>query len=647
MVSVKNISVSFGSFDLLENISFLINEQDRIGLAGKNGAGKSTLLKVIAGLQSPSSGQIDMPKDVTIGYLPQQMKVDDTTTVMKEVITAFSELITLSEEIEHCNDEIARREDYESDDYLKLCDYLTIAEERYRMLGGANYIGEAEQTLIGLGFERKDFDKPTKELSGGWRMRVELAKILLKKPSLFLLDEPTNHLDIESIQWLETFLAGYPGSVLLVSHDRAFLDNITRRTIEISLGKIYDYKASWSKYIELRAERREQQIASFRNQQKMIEDTEKFIERFRYKATKAIQVQSKIKQLDKVERLEVDEEDNRAINLRFPPAPRSGTVVIEAESLSKNYGSLNVLNNIEIKISRGEKVAFVGRNGEGKTTFSKIITGELDYAGSLKMGHNVKIGYFAQNQDELLDENRTVLQTIDDVAKGEIRTKIRDMLGAFLFRGDDVDKKVKVLSGGERSRLALVKLLLEPYNLLVLDEPTNHLDMRSKDILKQALIKFDGTLIVVSHDRDFLDGIVEKVFEFRYNRIKENIGGIYDFLRKKKIDNLKDIEKKDKAKGDIRKEGGSANKQRYLEKKEYERNLRKLRKKLEESESAIEKIEAEIGAMDRSLINPVSSSPEEEGVYTKYQDLKEKLNEEMNKWAEYSDDVEEFLRKNS
>lgn len=646
MVSIKNISVSFGSFDLLDNISFLINEQDRIGLAGKNGAGKSTLLKVIAGLQSPSSGQIDIPKNVTIGYLPQQMKVDDITTVMKEVITAFSELISLSEEIEHCNDEIARREDYESDDYLKLCDYLTIAEERYRMLGGANYMAEAEQTLLGLGFERKDFDRPTKELSGGWRMRVELAKILLKKPSLFLLDEPTNHLDIESIQWLETFLAGYPGSVLLVSHDRAFLDNITTRTIEISLGKIYDYKASWSKYIELRAERREQQIASFRNQQKRIEDTEKFIERFRSKATKAIQVQSKIKQLDKVERLEVDEEDNRAINLRFPSAPRSGTVVLEAQTLSKSYGSLNVLNNIEIKISRGEKVAFVGRNGEGKTTFSKIIIGELDYEGSLKMGHNVKIGYFAQNQDELLDENRTVLQTIDDVAKGEIRTKIRDMLGAFLFRGDDVDKKVKVLSGGERSRLALVKLLLEPYNLLLLDEPTNHLDMRSKDILKQALIKFDGTLIVVSHDRDFLDGIVEKVFEFRHNRIKENIGGIYDFLRKKKIDNLKDIEIKDKAKGNIRKEEGSANKQKYLEKKEYERNLRKLRKRLEESESAIEKIEAEIGAMDRSLINPVSSSPEDEGVYIKYQDLKEKLNEEMNKWAEYSDDVEEFLRKN-
>ncbi len=605
------------------------------------------LLKVIAGLQNPASGQIDMPRDVTIGYLPQQMKVDDTTTVMNEVITAFSELISLTEEIDHCNAEIARREDYESPDYLKLCDYLTIAEERYRLLGGTNYMAEAERTLLGLGFERKDFDRPTKELSGGWRMRVELAKILLKKPSLFLLDEPTNHLDIESIQWLESFLSDYPGAVVLVSHDRAFLDNITKRTIEISLGKIYDYKASWSKYIELRAESREQQIASFRNQQKMIDDTEKFIERFRYKATKAVQVQSKIKQLDKVERLEVDEEDNRAIHLRFPPAPRSGTVVLEAQNLVKRFDSLTVLNNIDIKISRGEKVAFVGRNGEGKTTFSRIITGELDYEGTLKMGHNVRIGYFAQNQDELLDENRTVLQTIDDVAKGDVRTKIRDMLGAFLFRGDDVDKKVKVLSGGERSRLALVKLLLEPYNLLVLDEPTNHLDMRSKDILKQALIKYDGTLIVVSHDRDFLDGIVEKVFEFRHNRIKENIGGIYDFLRKKKIENLKDIERKDKIKDDNRKEDFSINKQRYLEKKEYEKTLRKLRKRLEESESTIEKIETELGTMDRSLIDPLSSSDEDVGIYTKYQDLKTRLNDEMNKWADYSHEVEDFLRNNN
>lgn len=647
MVSVQDISVSFGSFDLLTSISFLINEQDRIGLAGKNGAGKSTLLKIISGQQSPTSGMIDMPKDVTIGYLPQQMKVDDTTTVINETITAFSELIGLSEEIEHCSSEIQRREDYESADYLKLCDHLTVVEERYRMLGGANYMAEAEVTLLGLGFERKDFDRPTQELSGGWRMRIELAKILLRKPSLFLLDEPTNHLDIESIQWLETFLAGYPGAVVLVSHDRAFLDNVTKRTIEISLGKIYDYKASWSKYLILREERREQQIASFRNQQKMIGDTEKFIERFRYKATKAVQVQSKIKQLDKVERLEVDEEDKSAINLRFPPAPRSGTVVVEAESLTKKYESLTVLNNIDFKIIRGEKVAFVGRNGEGKTTLSRVIIGELDYAGEMKIGHNVKIGYFAQNQDILLDENKTVLQTIDEIAKGDIRTKIRDMLGAFLFRGDDVEKKVKVLSGGERARLALVKLLLEPTNLLVLDEPTNHLDMRSKDILKQALIKFDGTLIVVSHDRDFLDGIVSKVFEFKHNRIKENIGGIYDFLRKKKIESLKEIERKDKIKTVSLKENVSSNKQKYLDKKEYDRNLRKLRKRLEESESLIEKIEAEIISVDKSFMEPGNISDVHDDNYRKYQDLREKLNDEMNRWTQYSQEVEEFLQNNS
>jgi len=647
MVSVQDISVSFGSFDLLTNVSFLINDQDRIGLAGKNGAGKSTLLKIISGNQSPTSGQIDMSKDITIGYLPQQMKVDDTTTVLNETITAFSELLSLAEEMEHCSSEVARREDYESAEYLKLCDHLTVVEERYRMLGGTNYMAEAELTLLGLGFERKEFDRPTSELSGGWRMRVELAKILLRKPSLFLLDEPTNHLDIESIQWLESFLAGYSGAVVLVSHDRAFLDNVTKRTIEISLGKIYDYKAPWSKYLILRAERREQQLASFRNQQKMIEDTEKFIERFRYKATKAVQVQSKIKQLDKVDRLEVDEEDGSAINLRFPPAPRSGTIVVEALNLTKKYGSNTILNKIDFKIQRGEKVAFVGRNGEGKTTLSKIIINEIDWTGDLKIGHNVKIGYFAQNQDVLLDENITVLQTIDDIAKGDVRTKIRDMLGAFLFRGDDVEKKVKVLSGGERARLALVKLLLEPSNLLVLDEPTNHLDMRSKDILKQALIKFDGTLIVVSHDRDFLDGIVEKVYEFRHNKIKENIGGIYDFLRKKKIENLKEIEKKDKIKVEVATEGVSSNKQKYLEKKEYERNLRKLRKRLEESEQIIEKLEKEIIAVDKSFMEPGNTTESHDNDYRKYQDLKEQLNYEMIKWEEYSQEVEEFLKNNN
>ena len=645
MVSIQDISVSFGSFDLLSKVSFLINDQDRIGLTGKNGAGKSTLLKIIAGVQSPTSGIIDMSRDVTIGYLPQQMSVDDSTTVMNETLTAFSGIINLSEEIERISAEISHRHDYESSEYLKLCDRLTEVEEHYRMLGGDGYMADAEQTLAGLGFDREDFDRPTRELSGGWRMRIEIAKLILKKPALFLLDEPTNHLDIESIQWLETFLAGYPGAVMMVSHDRAFLDNITRRTIEISLGKIYDYKASWSKYVGLRTERRQQQIASYRNQQKMIEDTEKFIERFRYKATKAIQVQSKIKQLDKLERIEVDEEDMSTINIRFPSAPRSGTVVVEAESLSKSYGSLNVLNRIAITITRGEKVAFVGRNGEGKTTFSRIVMGELDHEGILKIGHNVKTGYFAQNQDELLDENKTVLQTIDDVAKGEIRTRIRDMLGAFLFRGEDVEKKVKVLSGGERSRLALVKLLLEPYNLLVLDEPTNHLDMRSKDILKQALMKYDGTLIVVSHDRDFLDGLVGKVYEFRHKKIKENIGGIYDFLRKKRIASLRDIEIRDQKATVSDREQNQSNKQKYLEKKEYERTLRRLRKRLEESENQIENLEKQITALEKELAI-VTDPAENAEIYRKFEDLRNSLNEEMENWTLCSGDVDEFLKNN-
>jgi ATP-binding cassette subfamily F protein 3 len=646
MVSVKDISVSFGSFDLLSNVSFLINDQDRIGLTGKNGAGKSTLLKVISGIQLPSSGIVDMSKEVTIGYLAQQMVVDDSTSVLNEALTAFSDIIRLEDDIEKISREISERSDYESDDYLNLCDRLTETEERFRILGGAGYIAETEQTLMGLGFERKDFNKATSELSGGWRMRIELAKLILRKPSLFLLDEPTNHLDIESIQWLEVFLQGYPGAVMMVSHDRALLDNVTKRTIEISLGKIYDYRVPWSEYVVLRRERREQQIASYRNQQKMIEDTEKFIERFRYKATKAVQVQSKIKQLDKVERIVVDEEDNSAINLRFPPAPRSGTVVIELEALSKSYGSHNVLKNIDLTITRGEKVAFIGRNGEGKTTLSRIITGELEFDGSLKRGHNVKIGYYAQNQDELLEEEKTVFQTIDDVARGDVRNRIRDMLGGFLFRGDDIDKKVKVLSGGERSRLALIKLLLDPHNLLVLDEPTNHLDMRSKDILKQALVSYDGTLIVVSHDRDFLDGLITKVYEFRHKHIKENIGGIYDFIRKRKIENLRDIERKEKPDKADERVNNSIRKQEYLEKKEFERELRKLKKKLETTEHNIESIEADLIEMDKLLRDPPDPGFDQD-LYNKYEETRQHLNEEMSKWAGYSHDIELFLRDNN
>jgi len=647
MISLQDICVSFGSFDLLTNISFLINDQDRIGLAGKNGSGKSTLLRIIAGLQLPSSGMVDMPKDITIGYLPQQMRIKDSTTIINEVVSGFREITELSEEIERCRKEITEREDYESEDYLRLCDHLALIEERYSILGGNNYLAEAERTLLGLGFKRSDFERLTSELSGGWRMRIELAKILLKKPSVFLLDEPTNHLDIESIQWLEDYLASYNGALVLVSHDRAFLDNITTRTIEISLGKIYDYKVSWSEFVILRKERREQQTAAFRNQQKMIGDTEKFIERFRYKATKAVQVQSKIKMLNRVERIEIDEEDISSINLKFPPAPRSGTTVIETEGLSKTYGSLQVLKDVDFKLIRGEKVAFVGRNGEGKTTFVKIIAGELDHEGHITKGHNVRIGYFAQNQDELLNEDLTVFDTIDYIAKGEVRSRIRDMLASFLFKGDDIDKKVKVLSGGERSRLALIKLLLEPYNLLLLDEPTNHLDIRSKDILKQALLKYDGDRIVVSHDRDFLDGITSKVFEFRNNSLKEHLGGIYDFLRKKDMSNLREIERKDKTIKNTNpdnKENVSSNKQKYLEKKNYERNLRKLRKRVENSELEIERMEKEMLEMNRILSTEGNTERNTDLIYERYRKLEQRHYEEMLKWEQYTQDVEVYLQ---
>ena len=646
MVSVQNISVSFGSLDLLTDISFLINRNDRIGLAGKNGAGKSTLLRIIAGLQNPTSGKVDVPKDFTISYLAQQMKISDNTTILKEALKAFPEIISLSSEIDKCNREIKSRQDFKSDEYLKLCDHLANKEERYRMVGGNDYLAKTEKVLTGLGFERNELDNPTSELSGGWRMRVELAKILLDKPDLILLDEPTNHLDIESIQWIESYLENYKGAIIVVSHDSAFLDNITKRTLEISLGKIYDYKVPWSKFTELRKERREQQEAAYRNQQKMIEDTERFIERFRYKATKAVQVQSKIKQLNKVERIEIDEEDMSAINIRFAPAPRSGSVVVEARNISKSFKTVEVLDNVNITIQRGEKIAFVGRNGEGKTTFSRIIVGELDYTGKLKIGYNVRIGYFAQNQDELLNENLTVFQTIDHIATGDIRARLRDMLGAFLFRGDDIDKKVKVLSGGERSRLSLVKLLLEPYNLLLLDEPTNHLDMHSKDILKLALSKYDGTLIVVSHDRDFLDGLVRKVYEFRNHNIKESTGGIYDFLRKKKIENLRELERKEIIQQNIITEDKtiSENKRRYLARKEYERNLRKLTRRVEEIEIEIEDIEKSIVEMDDLLADPGQINSANEEFYINYNNLKRSLSEKMGQWAQYTHELEVFLK---
>ena len=542
MVSVNNVSVLFGSFILLDEVSFLITRQERIGLTGRNGAGKSTLMKIIAGLQDPTAGSVERPRDLTVGYLEQQMTVSDTTTVMEETLTAFAEIKALEQEIDDVTREIAERTDYESESYHNLCDRLHSAGERHQLLGGSDYTALAGQTLAGLGFSPEEYNRPTRELSGGWRMRVELAKILLRKPDLILLDEPTNHLDIESIMWLEGFLETYPGAVILVSHDRTFLDNVTRRTVEISLGRIYDYRVPYTQYTVLRRERREQQTAAYRNQQKMIEDAERFIERFRYKPTKAVQVQSKIKQLKKLDRIEIEDEDTSAMNIRFSPAPRSGTVVVEADEASKRYGSHLVLDSISLKIERGEKVAFVGRNGEGKTTLARMILGQTDHEGTLKRGHNVSIGYFAQNQDELLNDELTVFETVDRIARGDIRTRLRDILGAFLFHGDDIDKKVKVLSGGERSRLAIVQLLLEPYNLLLLDEPTNHLDIRSKEILKQALIKFDGTLIVVSHDRDFLDGLVNKVYEFRNRKIRIHLGGIAEFLRSRKIESLRELE---------------------------------------------------------------------------------------------------------
>ena len=641
MISVEQLTVEFGAFQLFNDVTFLINPKDRIGLVGKNGAGKSTLLKIFMRLQQPTKGTVIAPPDITMGYLPQNMSVKDQRNVFNEAREAFSEVLKLDEKIKQINTQLADRTDYESSEYSKLIHDLTEASDRYQLLGGGSIDANIEQTLIGLGFKPTDFTRPTSEFSGGWRMRIELAKILLQKPDVLLLDEPTNHLDIEVIQWFEDFLKDYPGAVVLISHDRAFLDNITKRTVEISMGKIYDYNVPYTKYEVLRKERREQQLAAYRNQQKVIEETEEFIERFRYKATKAVQVQSRIKQLEKIDRIEIDDLDTSVINIKFPPAPRSGDLVVRTKDMTKKYGDLTVFKDIELTVTRGEKIAFVGRNGEGKTTLSRIIVKDLDYNGELKIGHNVSIGYFAQNQDELLDENKTVFQTIDDIAVGDIRLKIRDILGAFLFGGEDIDKKVKVLSGGERSRLSMAKLLLKPYNLLVLDEPTNHLDMRSKDILKKALKDFEGTLILVSHDREFLDGLVDKVYEFRDKKIKQHIGGIYDFLRTRKLENLKELEKKEKQVAQNHEKKSSVNKQSYLERKELDKKIRKAENNVKECETRIEEFEAEMERISSILSDPEKMN-EDSSLFSKYDELKKTVEKEMKKWEELTEVLEEL-----
>lgn len=641
MISVENLQVEFGGFTLFDDVSFVINKKDRIALVGKNGAGKSTLLKILAGLQSPTHGVVSIPKETTIGYLPQQMQLKDIRTVREEAELAFEQIHEMERKINHLNEQLAERTDYESEAYHKLIDQVTHLSEQFQMAGGNNYHAELERTLLGLGFLREDFDRPTSEFSGGWRMRIELAKLLLRHPDVLLLDEPTNHLDIESIQWLENFIATRANAVVLVSHDRAFIDNTTSRTIEIELGHIYDYKVKYSEYVVLRKERREQQLRAFENQQKKLADTEAFIERFRYKATKSTQVQSRIKQLEKIERIEVDEVDTSMLNLKFPPAPHSGSYPVIAEEVSKSYGNHLIFEHVNLTIQRGEKVAFVGKNGEGKSTLVKCIMNEIPYEGTLKLGHGVKIGYFAQNQAQLLDDNLTVFDTIDYVAQGDIRTKIRDILGAFMFGGEASEKKVKVLSGGERSRLAMIRLLLEPVNLLILDEPTNHLDMRSKDVLKNALKEFDGTVIVVSHDRDFLDGLVEKVYEFGNKRVTEHLGGIYDFLEKKKLQSLQELERGTKEpKNSINEETPTQNKLSYEARKEQNKLIKKLERTIAESEKKIEQIENAIKEIEQKLATPEGAS--DTSLYTQYANLKKELSEVMDQWTEQTLELEEL-----
>ena len=649
MISVEGLKVEFNATPLFEDVSYVINKKDRIALVGKNGAGKSTMLKILAGLQHPTAGTVSIPRECTIGYLPQVMVLSDERTVMQEAELAFEHIFEMQADIERMNQELADRTDYESEDYQKLIDRFTHENDRFLMMGGTNYQAEIERTLQGLGFSRADFDRPTSEFSGGWRMRIELAKLLLRRPDVLLLDEPTNHLDIESIQWLENFLATRANAVVLVSHDRAFLNNVTTRTIEISCGRIYDYKVKYDEFVVLRKERREQQLRAYENQQKQIEDTEAFIERFRYKATKAVQVQSRIKQLEKIERIEVDEEDNSALRLKFVCSSRSGNYPVICEDVTKAYGDHVVFHDVNLTINRGEKVAFVGKNGEGKSTLVKCIMGEIsDYTGKLTLGHNVQIGYFAQNQAQLLDGELTVFDTIDRVAVGDIRLKIRDILGAFMFGGEASDKKVKVLSGGERTRLAMIKLLLEPVNFLILDEPTNHLDMRSKDVLKEAIRDFDGTVILVSHDRDFLDGLATKVYEFGGGVVKEHLGGIYDFLKKKQIENLNELQKSPslsesptggKKLSAAEAPQASAGRLSYEEQKELNKRLKKLERRVADCEAEIEQTEAAIAILEEKMATPEGAS--DMSLYEQHQKLKQQLDHVMEEWDAASTELEE------
>ena len=651
MISLDNLTVSYGGWTLFDNISFLINPKDRIGLVGRNGAGKTTLLRIITGEQQPTSGHVTLNGECTIGYLPQTMRVADTTTLAEETAKAFDEVLRLEAEIASLTREIAERTDYESAGYEQLLHRLNDAQDHYHILGGDTREADIEKTLLGLGFKRTDFGRATSEFSGGWRMRIELAKLLLRRPSIFLLDEPTNHLDIESIQWLEEYLKNYNGAVLLISHDRAFLDNVTNRTVELSLGKVTDYKVSYSKYVVLRAERRAQQMAAYENQQRMIEKTEEFIEKFRYKPTKSNQVQSRIKQLERLERLEIEEEDLSTLNIKFPPAPRSGQIVAEINEAGMSFGTKHVFSGANFIIEKGDKIALVGRNGEGKTTLARMLIGQLTPTeGSVRLGANVNIGYYAQNQDDLMDGEFTVYDTLDRVAVGDIRTRLRDILGAFLFRGEDIDKKVKVLSGGERARLAMARMMLEPRNLLILDEPTNHMDMRSKDILKNAIMKYDGTVVVVSHDREFLDGMVQKVYEFRDGGVKEYLGGIYYFLEKRKLESLQEIERRDApakpaanpaaksaAQPAANRDAAASGKLTYEQRKEQEKQLRKLRRAVETVEAELAEIEKQIAAYDEKF---AAATEYNEADYKAYNDLKARYDHQMHEWEKASYELE-------